>query len=162
MAKDNRTVIKAEPGKQEIVITRAFDASRDVVFKAFVDPTAVPQWWGPRELKTTVDQMDVRAGGQWHYTQRDSKGNEYAFHGVYHAVQSPGRIVQTFEFEGAPGHVSLETMTLEEQGGKTLLKTVSVFQSLQDRDAMVAAGMEKGVVEGYEQFDELLAKRRNA
>ncbi len=158
MANSNRTRITAEPGKQEIVITRTFDAPCELVFRAYTDPSAIPQWWGPRYLTTTVDRMEVRPGGFWRFSQRDAQGNEFAFHGVYHAVESPARIVSTFEFEGAPGHVSLETLTLEEQDGKTMMRSQSVFQSVEDRDAMLASGMEGGVTETYDRFEELLAK----
>ena len=112
----NRTNIGAEPGKQEILITREFDAPRALVFKAYTDPTLIPQWWGPRYLSTEVDKMDVMPGGQWRFINRDAEGNEYAFHGVYHEVLAPERVIDTFEFEELPetGHVALETMKLEE------------------------------------------------
>ena len=83
-----------EPGKQEIVMTRMFDAPRELVFKACTDPNLVPRWWGPRSLSTTVDKMDVRPGGVWRFVQRDTSGNEFGFHGVYHAVSSPAGISQ--------------------------------------------------------------------
>jgi uncharacterized protein YndB with AHSA1/START domain len=158
MEKDTRTHITVEPGKQEVVITRTFDAPRDLVFKAYTDPNAIPQWWGPRSLTTKVDKMDVTAGGLWRYRQRDAQGNEFNFHGVYHSVESPARIVSTFEFEGAPGHVSLETLSLEEEGGKTMMRSHAVFQSVADRDAMVGSGMEEGVKDTYDRFEELLSK----
>lgn len=156
MAKENRTLVTVEPGKQEIVITREFDAPRDLVFRAYTDPKAIPQWWGPRYLTTTVDKMEVRPGGQWRYCQRDAQGNEFNFHGVYHSVESPARIVSTFEFEGAPGSVSLETLTLEEDDGRTKLRSQAVFQSVAERDATVASGMEEGVYDTYDRFNEIL------
>ena len=156
-----KTNILAEPGKQEIVITREFDAPRELVFKAFTDPTLIPQWWGPRSLSTQVDTMDVRPGGQWRFLNRDAAGNEYAFHGVYHEVLPPERIIDTFEFEGLPetGHVTLETMKLEAlPGGRTRLTVQSVFQSVADRDGMLQGGMEEGVNDTYERLAELLKK----
>jgi uncharacterized protein YndB with AHSA1/START domain len=155
------TNILAEPGKQEILITREFDAPRELVFKAFTDPELVPQWWGPRRLSTEVDKMDVRPGGQWRFINRDAEGNEYAFHGVYHQVLAPERVIDTFEFEGLPetGHVTLETMKLEElPGGRTRLITQSVFQSVADRDGMLESGMESGVNDTYDRLAELLKK----
>src|SRR2546429_8848949 len=131
------THILAEPGKQEMVIMREFDAPRELVFKACIDPKLIPQWWGPRYLSTEVDKMDVRPGGEWRFINRDAEGNEYAFHGVYHKVLAPERIIDTFEFEGLPetGHVTLETMTLEDlAGGTTRVNAPSVFQSGADRD----------------------------
>jgi len=154
----NKTILIAEPGKLEVLVTRTFDAPRERVFKAFTDPNLIPLWWGPRYLTTTVEKMEVRAGGMWRFIQRDPAGSVYAFHGVYHEVSAPGRIVQTFEFEGTPGHVLMETDTLEEQDGKTRLTTQSVFQSVDDRDEMLKSGMEGGQDESYERLSELLAK----
>jgi len=155
----NQTNINAEPGKQEIVISRAFDAPRELVFKAVTDPNLIPQWWGPRYLSTEVDKMDVRPGGQWRFLNRDAQGNAYAFHGVYHEVLAPERIIDTFEFEGLPetGHVTLETMKLEAlPGGRTRLTVQSVFQSIIDRDATLQSGMESGVNDTYNRLEELL------
>jgi uncharacterized protein YndB with AHSA1/START domain len=158
LIEDTLTRITAEPGKQEIVITRVFDAPRELVFKAATDPDLISHWWGPRSLTTVVDKMDVRPGGVWRFVQRDLGGNEYAFHGVYHEVVSPERIVDTFEFEGMPGHVSLETATFEEHAGKTKLTIRSVFQTVEDRDATLKSGMEKGAVETMERLAEYLAQ----
>ena len=156
MTKDSRTKFTAEPGKQEIVITRIFDAPREKVFKASMDPKLIPQWWGPKRFTTKVDKMDVRPGGVWRFVHRDAEGNEYAFHGVYHEIVPNERVVDTFEFEGMPGHVSLETMTLEEQDGRTLLTTRSVFQSVEDRDGMVGSDMEEGVAETMDRLAALV------
>jgi uncharacterized protein YndB with AHSA1/START domain len=153
-----RTEYVIEPGKQELVMTRVFDAPRELVFKACTDPNLIPKWWGPRYLSTTVDKMDVRPGGVWRFVQRDSAGNEFGFHGVYHAVSSPEGTVQTFEFEGVPGHVLLETSKFEEFEGKTKLTQHSVFQSVEDRDGMVQSGMEKGATESMDRLAELLAE----
>lgn len=155
MAKTN---IVAEPGKQEIVITRVFDAPRDLVFKVTTDPNLIPQWWGPRKSTTIVDKMEVRPGGEWRFINRDGDGNEYAFHGFYHEIVSPERIVQTFEYEGAPGHVSLETSRLEEQDGKTLMINTAVYQSVEARDAMIQSGMEEGALELMDRLAELVEK----
>ncbi|GAC1425105.1 MAG: SRPBCC family protein [Ktedonobacteraceae bacterium] len=155
------TTLLAEPGKQEIVITREFDAPRELVFKACTDPKLIPQWWGPRYLSTEVDKMDVRPGGQWRFLNRDAEGNEFAFHGVYHEVLAPERIIDTFEFEGLPetGHVTLETMKLEVlPGGRTRLTIQSVFQSVADRDGMLQTDMEVGVNDTYDRLAELLKK----
>ncbi len=161
MTQHHQTTIAAEPGKQEIVITREFDAPRELVFKAFTDPQLIPQWWGPRFLSTEVDRIDVRPGGQWRFINRDAEGNEYAFHGVYHEVLVSERIIDTFEFEGLSetGHVTLETMKLEDlPGRRTQLTTQSVFQSVADRDAMLQSGVEEGISDGYDRLAELLKK----
>ena len=153
-----KTEYQIKPGTHEIVTTRMFDAPRDLVFRAMTDPNLVPKWWGPRELTTTIHKMDVRPGGIWRFVQRDPAGNEFAFHGVYHLIDPPKRVVQTFEFDGVPGHVVLDTMTLEEVGGKTKLVQQSVFQSVEDRDGMVQSGMEKGASESMDRLAELLAQ----
>ena len=153
-----KTEFIAEPGKQEIVITRVFDASRELVFKTSMDPNLIPKWWGPRSLTTTVDKMDVRPGGVWRYVQRDSDGNEFAFHGVYHEI-SPSRFVQTFEFEGMPGHVLLEICTFEDIDGKTKLTEKSVFESIEDRDGMLKSGMEEGAKETLDRLAVLVEKK---
>jgi uncharacterized protein YndB with AHSA1/START domain len=146
------------PSEREIVMTRVFDAPRDLVFKAVTDPTMIPQWWGPRRLTTTVDQLDLRPGGVWRFVQHDAEGNEYAFHGVYQEIVPPERIVQTFEWEGLPGHVSVETMTLEAHDGKTTMTARSVFATAEDRDGMLQSGMEEGARETWDRLAELLAR----
>jgi uncharacterized protein YndB with AHSA1/START domain len=152
-----KTKFIAEPGKQEIVMTRVFDAPPERVFKASMDPNLIPQWWGPKSLTTTVDKMDVRPGGVWRYIQRDADGSEFAFHGVYHEI-SQKSLVQTMEFEGMPGHVLLEIVTLEDINGKTRLTEKSVFESVEDRDGMLKSGMEEGATETMERLAELAEK----
>lgn len=150
-----------EPGRQDIVIKRVFDAPPEAVFQAMTDPAQIPQWWGPRQYQTIVDYADVRNGGSWRYLNRDDQGNEYAFHGVFHDITPAQRVTQTFEFEGVPGHVSLETATLEPlDGGRTQCVAVSVFQSVQDRDRMVQSGMQEGTTDTMERLAELVEKQR--
>lgn len=152
------TQIVAEPGTLQIIITREFDAPRELVYRAYTEPELLVQWLGPRSLTMHIDHMDVRDGGSYRFVHQDADGNEYGFHGVFHGEPTMDSAVRTFEYEGWPGHVSLETLTLEERGGKTLVRTNSVFQSLEDRDGMVQSGMEDGVNDGFERLDELLAK----
>ncbi|MEQ8676164.1 MAG: SRPBCC family protein [Aggregatilineales bacterium] len=147
----------AEPGKHDIIIKREFNASREKIFKVLTDPKLVSEWWGPRDLTTVVDEMDVRMGGIWRYVQSDADGNSYAFRGVYHQVSAPECLVFTFEFEEMPGHILLETVTLTEENGKTTLTDVSVFQSIADRDGMVASGMESGAQDSWDRLEEVLA-----
>ena len=154
----SKTSITAEPGIPMIITTREIDAPRDLVFRAHTDPDLLVQWLGPRDLTTTVDRYEARNGGTWRYTQSDAQGNSYGFHGVFHGDPSPDAIVQTFEFEGAPGHVCLQSATFDKRGGKTLMRTVSAFQSVEDRDAMVASGMERGVHHSGERLAELLTR----
>ena len=151
--------ITAEPGKLEILIIREFDAPRELVFKAFTDPQLYVQWIGPRGLKTDLGRFEQRDGGSWRYIQTDEQGNKSAFHGVNHEIKAPERIIGTFEYEGLPesGHVILQTARFEElSGDRTKLISQSVFQSVEDRDGMLASGMEMGVNESYERLDEVL------
>jgi uncharacterized protein YndB with AHSA1/START domain len=150
--------VVAEPGTHEIQITRSFDAPRELVYKAFTDPDAVRRWWGQRDTETVVDRLEARAGGQWRFVERSGDGDEHGFHGVYHEATAPERIVYTFEWEGMPGHVLLETITFEEQDGKTRMTDTSVFQSVADRDGMLQSGMESGAAESLDRLDEYLAK----
>ena len=155
----NKTTVIAEPGKLDLTRTRIFDAPRELVFKAYTDPSLIPQWWGPKLYTTTVEKMDPKPGGSWRFVQRDAEGHEFGFHGVYHEVRRPEQTVDTFEYEGFPGHVLLESATMEDLGGgKTKLTVHSVYQSVEDRDGMIASGMEKGMSESHERLDELLAK----
>lgn len=157
--KKNKTVITVEPGKQELFITREFDAPRELVFKAHTDPDLYMRWVGPRDLTTILETFEPVSGGRWRFIQKDQSGTKYGFHGVNHDVTTPERIISTFEFEGLPesGHVILETTKFEAlPGGRTRVTTQSVFQSVEDRDGMVASGMESGVVDGHEQLDEIL------
>lgn len=144
------------PSDREILITREFDAPRDVVFKAMIDPTLIPRWWGPRAYTTIVDKMDVRPGGGYRFINRGPDG-ESAFRGEYREIVPNEKIVQTFEWEPMAGHISVETSTFEERGGRTLLTVRSLFSSREDRDGMVQSGMEKGLRETHDRFAELLA-----
>ncbi len=157
----NKTTIAAEPGKQELIITREFDAPRELVFKAHVDPELYVQWLGPRGLTMRLDAFEPKDGGRYRYIHTDAGGNEYAFNGVYHEVTAPERIINTFEFEGLPerGHVEMTTTTFDAlPGGRTRLTSLSVYFSVADRDGAMQSGMETGVVEGYERLDEVLEK----
>lgn len=159
----NKTTITAEPGKQELFITREFDAPRELVFRAYTDPKIYAQWLGPNGLTTTFDVFEPVSGGKYRFIQKDKDGNEFSFHGVTHEVSLNERIIGTFEFDGLPesGHVVLETTRFEVlPGNRTRVSSQSVFQSVADRDGMVQSGMEHGVVEGYERLDEILEKLR--
>lgn len=159
MTTKNQTRVKVEPGKQELFITREFDAPRELVFKAFTDPDLLVKWMGPRQLHTRIDRFEPASGGSWRFVQTDKDGNEFGFHGVCHEQTAPERIIRTFEFEGLPekGHVALETVRLEVLPGQRTKVTIqSVFQSISDRDGMVQSGMEQGVNESHERLDEIL------
>ncbi len=150
--------LTAEPGTPLIAFEREVAAPRDLVFRAYTEPDLLAQWLGPRRLVMRVERLDVRHGGTWRYVHIDTDGTEYGFRGVFHGTPSPDGMTQTFEFDGAPGHVSLDTLVLVDLGDRTLIRTRSVHQSVEARDAMVGSGMERGVVEGFERLDELVAR----
>ncbi len=147
------------PTDREIRVEREFDAPRDRVFAVYTDPQLIPEWGGPRDTTTVVDRMDVKAGGSWRFVVRTPDGEESGFRGTYREITPPERIVQTFEWEGMPGHVSVETAEFEDLGdGRTKVTTTSIFHTAEERDGMLRSGMESGMNETYERLDALLAK----
>jgi uncharacterized protein YndB with AHSA1/START domain len=142
----------------ELLITREFDAPRDLVFKAMTDPALVARWWGPRKYRTVVDTLDARPGGKWRMRNIGADGVEHAFRGEFREFVPSERIVWTFEYEPLPGHISVETMTLTERDGRTLLTVRDQFSSKEDLTGMVDSGMESGARESYERLDEVLAE----
>lgn len=154
-----RTTVTANPGTTTIEITREFDAPRDLVFRAHTEAELLRQWLGPRKYVMRIDRFEARDGGRYRYVHADpDTGAEYGFRGVFHGEPTPDLIVQTFEFDGWPGHVSLDTLRLEERDGKTIARVTSAYASVEARDGMVASGMENGVTEGYERLDEVLRR----
>ena len=150
-------VIVAEPGTQNITITRDFDATPEQLLHAHTDPELLKQWLGPRGYEMTIDAFEARDGGRWAYSHID-KGQKYDFRGVFHGEPSVDGITQTFEFLGFPGVVSVETLKFEDLGnGRTRIHNLAVYPSVEARDGMAASGMAKGVNEGYERLDEILA-----
>lgn len=151
-------VIVVEPGTQNITMTRDFDATPEQLLRAHTDPELLKQWLGPRGYEMTVDAFEAKDGGRWAYSHTDPEGEKYDFRGVFHGEPSVDGITQTFEFLGFPGVVSIETCTFEDLGnGRTRIHNLSVYPSVEARDGMAASGMEKGVNEGYERLDALLA-----
>jgi len=157
----NKTVVTAEPGKQELFITREFDAPRELLFKAHTDPDLYIKWVGPKDMTMTIEKWECYEGGSYKFTH-ERGGHKYAFFGVNHEIAAPERIIGTFEFDGLPerGHVILGTTKFEDlPGGRSRIVHQSVFQSVADRDGMIQSGMESGVNDGYEKLDELLAEK---
>lgn len=158
MSKDSITTIAAKPGEREVIITTAIDAPRELVFKTAMDPKYIPEYWGPKEYTTIVDKMNVRTGGSWRFINKAPDGKEHAFNGVYKEVLPPERVVQTFNYEAMPGHEMTETITYDEQDGKTIIIDRAVFQSVEDRDGMLKTGMETGSIETMARFAELIKR----
>ena len=160
MISKNKTTITAKPGKQELFITREFDAPRELVFKAYTDVEIYAQWLGPHGLETWFEVFEPVSGGKYKFVQKDKDGNQFSFHGVTHEVNFPERIIGTFEFDGLPesGHVVLETTRFEVlPGDRTRVTSQSVFQSVSDRDGIIQNGMERGINDGYDKLDAIMA-----
>ena len=155
--KNSAAMATAKPSDREIILMRVFDAPRQLVYEAYTNPNHIEKWWGRRRLKTVVDKLDVRPGGLWRFVQHGANGEKFAFSGEFSEVVPGERIVSTFEFEAMPGHVILNTALFEEYEGKTKVTVSSIFQSVEDREAMLSAGMEVGANEAWDMLDELLS-----
>jgi uncharacterized protein YndB with AHSA1/START domain len=147
------------PGDRDVRIERIFNAPRERVWQAMTDPKLVAQWWG-RGNKLVIEKLKLQRGGHWRFVEHSDHG-VHGFEGRFAEVAPPERVVQTFEWDGMPGHVALETMTLEDLGdGRTRLVTTSLFLTAEDRDGMLQSGMEGGVNESYAALDRVLATMR--
>ena len=156
MTKTIETTIEADPRLPIIRMTRDFAATPEQLFRAHTNPVLFAQWVGPNALDTRIELWDARTGGSWRFVQVE-EGVEYAFRGCFHEVR-PDRIVQTFTFEGQPDGVALETLWFQDLGdGRTRLRTQSLVDSIEGRDAWLASGMETGVNQGYAKLDRMLA-----
>ncbi|MEV0288447.1 MULTISPECIES: SRPBCC domain-containing protein [unclassified Kribbella] len=151
------TTINTPAGTPFVEVTREFAATPAQLFKVMTDPELVTEWLGPRGLEMTVDRYDVRPGGSYRYIHKDESG-EYAFRGVYHTVEQDKLVIQTFEWEGAPGEVCLEKATYEPTETGVRLHTRSVFPSVEARDQTIEHGMEVGLRDSMDRLAELVAK----
>jgi uncharacterized protein YndB with AHSA1/START domain len=155
-ATTKRAATLTTPSDREIRVERIFDAPRDRVWRAMTDPALVAQWWG-RGNPLVIERMELERGGHWRYVEHSDHG-AHGFEGRYREVTPPSRIVSTFEWDGMPGHVVVNSMTLEElPGGKTRLVATSMFHTTEDRDGMMQSGMEGGMNESYAALDRVLA-----
>ena len=147
-----------DPDKPTIATRRTFDAPRELVWECWTKPEHLKRWLGPDRLEWLVLDMDFRVGGQYRWVQRAPDGNEYGFHGEYREIVRPTKIVQTFVFDPIPDVVAVDTLTLEERGGKTTCVTLTVHDTIANRDAHFAnGGMEVGMREGYDRLERVLA-----
>jgi uncharacterized protein YndB with AHSA1/START domain len=152
----NPTTITAHPGQPIIDIERIIDAPVDAVFRAHVEADLIAQWLGPKGYEMDVTRFDASDGGAYEFIHRNPEGEEFRFRGSFHSIVAGKRVIRTFEWLGAPGHVSLESVEFEDLDGKTRITSRAVYQSVEDRDGMVEHGMAMGVTEGYERLDELV------
>ena len=151
-----RAAVITTPTDREVRIERVFDAPRDRVWRAFTDPALIAQWWG-RGNKLVVERMEVERGGHWRFVEHTPEGAQ-GFEGRYREVTPPERVVQTFEWDGMPGYVAIETVTLEDLGdGRTRVVNTSLFHATEERDGMLNSGMEQGLNQSYAALDRLLA-----
>lgn len=154
----NSLTITAPEGLPFVDFERQFDAPVEAVFRAHRQPELIKQWLGPNGYEMHIDHYDFVSHGGYRYVHRNPAGDEFAFNGVFHVVRQNEFAIQTFEFEGVPDVVSIESLTFEDLGdGRTRLRGHAVYPSLEARDGMVASGMERGMSEGYERLEELVA-----
>ena len=158
MVASSHTLNVTTPSEREIVMTRTFDAPRELIWEALSKPEHMREWWGPRGFTMPICEMDFGPGGAYRFVQQGPDGAEYGFRGEYREIVPPERITWTFEFEGMPGSISVDTMTLTEEDGQTTITTTSVFDSVEQRDGMLESGMETGAAETYDRLAELLEK----
>lgn len=145
------------PGDREIHIERVFDAPRELVWRAFTDPELVAQWWG-RGNRLDIERLEVERGGHWRFVEHGPEGTS-GFEGRFREVTPQERIAQTFEWDGMPGYVAVNTATFVDLGdGRTKVVTTSLFHTIEERDGMLDSGMEQGLNQSYEALDRLLAK----
>jgi uncharacterized protein YndB with AHSA1/START domain len=151
------TSVLTTPGDREVRIERVFDAPRDLVWRAFTEPELLAQWWG-RGNKLVIERLEVERGGHWRFVEH-SEGAAHGFEGRYREVTPPDRLVWTFEWDGMPGHVVVDTTELVDLGdGRTKVITHSLFHTTEERDGMLSSGMQTGLDQSYAVLDRLLAK----
>ena len=144
------------PSDTQIQMTRVFDAPRELVFEAHTSAEHMSNWWGPRKYEVVSAEYDFREGGTWRILHRGPDGDEHGFRGEFREIVPPERIVWTFEYEGAPGQIAVETLTLEERDGKTLMTATSDAGSKEARDAVLQSGMQEGARETWDRLEEYL------
>jgi uncharacterized protein YndB with AHSA1/START domain len=148
-----------KPSDRELRLERIFDAPRDEVWQAYTDPELVAQWWG-RGNKLVIERLEVERGGHWRFVEHSDQG-VHGFEGRFREVTPPERLVQTFEWDGMPGYVIINSTTFEDLGdGRTRIVATSLFSATEERDGMLNSGMEQGMNESYAALDRLLAKNR--
>ena len=152
-----RPAVVTLTGDREARIERIFDAPRVRVWRAMTDPELVAQWWG-RGNKLVIEKMELRRGGHWRFVEHSDHG-VHGFEGRYREVTPPSHMAMTFEWDGMPGYVAIDTVTLEDLGdGRTKVVSTSLFHTAEELDGMLKSGMETGLNQSYEALDRVLAK----
>jgi uncharacterized protein YndB with AHSA1/START domain len=148
------------PTDREIVLTRVFDAPRQMVYDAFTKPELLKRWFGPRGWSLIVCETDFRVGGSWRFVLRGPDGQEMGMRGVYREIVPPERTVHTESFDDFPGE-SIVTAVWVEEGGRTTMTATILYASQEVRDAVINSGMEHGAAESYDKLAEVLASISN-
>ena len=157
MTKSSPRAKVTTPSDREIRIERVFAAPRERVWRAMTERDLVAQWWG-RGNKLVIEKFEPVRGGHWRFVEHGPEG-QHGFEGRFREVTPISRVVQTFEWDGMPGHVIVEQIDLEDLGdGRTRIVNVSLFHTTEERDGMLHSGMETGLNESYAALDELLAR----
>lgn len=146
----------------ELEVSRVFAAPRALVFDAHVNPEVIRKWWGPRGSTLTTCDMDVRVGGWWRFVLLTADGRELGFRGEYLKIDPPAELVQSFEYDGVPGVVTVERVLFAEHDGATRVTAVTEFPTVADRDRIIRSGMEAGADEVYDRLHEVLLARLTA
>src|SRR5262245_45693837 len=152
VANSRHKLVVTTPSDREIALERTFDAPRPMVFAAFTRPEHLRHWWGQRGSTLSVCDVDLRPGGAWRMVIRGADGEENGFRGEFREIVPPEQITWTFEWEGLPGHISVETVTFTEHDGLTTVRGLSSFDTVEDRDGMLRSGMEAGAAESYDRL----------
>jgi uncharacterized protein YndB with AHSA1/START domain len=144
------------PSDREVRTERVFDAARDKVWRAYTEPDLIKQWWG-RGNQLVIERFEFERGGHWRFVEHSAEG-VHGFEGRFREITPKDRIVMTFEWDGMPAYVIVETMEFQDAGdGRTRIVTTSLFHTNEERDGMMAAGMEQGLNESYAALDRVLA-----
>lgn len=154
------TTFEVEPGATTLLMSRVFDAPRELVWEASTKCEHMKRWWGPARMELVVCEIDLRVGGGYRFVQRDQDGSEHPFKGEFLEVDPPRRLVQTFVYdvEGIRDYPATTTITLEDVDGKTRLTGVTDFHTVENRDMAIATGMESGARESWDRLAALLAE----
>jgi uncharacterized protein YndB with AHSA1/START domain len=161
----SRTATVELPTDEEILITREFDAPKELVFKAYTEPDLVRRWWHAKRGEVTVVEIDLRPGGKWRQVMVTEDGVEVGFHGEYREIVPNERIVSTEIFEGIPDKVypekaTLNTATFTDVDGRTRLELLVEAPSKEVRDAIIESGMEAGLQDALDLLEEIAISMR--
>ncbi len=150
-------------GDRQILITREFDASRELVWKAWTTPELVRRWWHANRGEMTVCEIDLRVGGAWRYAMVTPDGTEVGFHGEFREIEPFERLVSTEAYEGNPdadAHAAVDTLTLTEMGDRTLMTVLVEHPTKEGRDMHIQSGMEEGLQDALDLVEDVAASLR--